>query len=262
MPITTPSVEVERYRGDDKHFLHVLEGLFIPAVEKAGFIPMLPIVQGSLFIHAEIMNRLVTANLVLCDISCVNPNVFFELGIRTALNKPVAIVKDHMTTHVPFDTAVIAYLEYNSSPEMWSSDQSLGKLVNHIKATNVNSGSINSLWQALASPESLYRTNTGESLRGNLEAINAELASIRKLVAQDSNANGGAGATDTRRGMAAFDELANHASWHNHFIELAAINGERIRVLTRGRHISRSLAKSLIKRASALGYLLTIEHRK
>jgi len=44
-------------------------------------------------IHAEIIRNIENADLVLCDMSCLNPNVFFEFGIRTSLNKPVSVVK-------------------------------------------------------------------------------------------------------------------------------------------------------------------------
>lgn len=38
------------------------------------------------------------ADMVLCDMSRLNANVFFELGIRTALDRPAALVKDDQTT--------------------------------------------------------------------------------------------------------------------------------------------------------------------
>ena len=49
---------------------------------------MPPTASGSDLIHAKIIKNLETADLVLCDMSALNPNVFFEFGMRTALNKP------------------------------------------------------------------------------------------------------------------------------------------------------------------------------
>ncbi|MFC1984259.1 hypothetical protein ACFLVO_04550, partial [Chloroflexota bacterium] len=92
---------------------------FIPAVEKAGYTPVPPQAKGADLIHAEIIKNLESANIVLCDMSSLSANVFFELGIRTALNKPVCIVKDELTPKVPFDTAILNYYEYKCALDPW-----------------------------------------------------------------------------------------------------------------------------------------------
>ena len=107
MPITTPEAMAPLYGGDKDHFQHVLDHLFKPAIEKAGLTPVPPAAEGSDVIHAEIIKNIEKADLVLCDMSCLNPNVFFELGIRTAVDKPVCMVKDELTPKVPFDTGII-----------------------------------------------------------------------------------------------------------------------------------------------------------
>jgi hypothetical protein len=87
MPITTPEDAVSRY-GDDEHFLHVAEFIFKPAAEQAGYRFMPASVDSSRVIQAAIIKNLAEANVVLCDTSLWNANVFFELGIRVALNRP------------------------------------------------------------------------------------------------------------------------------------------------------------------------------
>lgn len=47
----------------------------------------------------------------MCDVSCKNPNVMFELGMRLAFDKPTIIVMDNMTKY-SFDTAPIEHLGY------------------------------------------------------------------------------------------------------------------------------------------------------
>ena len=101
MPITTPEHMVPSYHNDRDHFQHVLEVLFPPAVEAAGYQMIPPNVDGSEVIQAEIAERLIYSDLVLCDISGFNPNVFVELGMRTALNKPVALVRDSLVERLP-----------------------------------------------------------------------------------------------------------------------------------------------------------------
>lgn len=47
----------------------------------------------------------------MCDVSCKNPNVMFELGMRLAFDKPTIIVMDNMTKY-SFDTAPIEHIGY------------------------------------------------------------------------------------------------------------------------------------------------------
>src|SRR3954451_8229180 len=106
MPLTTPPPALDAYSGDPDHFIHVLDHLFAPAVEAAGYELVRPIMRGADLIQAEIIKNLEQGDLVLCDVSQLNANVFFELGVRTALDRPVAMVKDDKTATYPFDTSV------------------------------------------------------------------------------------------------------------------------------------------------------------
>jgi hypothetical protein len=132
MPISTPDQFIEKYRDGKEHFRHVLECLFMPAIREVGYNPIPPIAKGSDLIHAEIVANLETSNLVLCDMSCLNPNVFFEFGIRCALNKPVCVVKDEITTKVPFDTAILNHQEYQSSLNPWDLETEIKSLMDHL----------------------------------------------------------------------------------------------------------------------------------
>jgi len=147
MPLTTPEAALASYDGDHDHFIHVLDHLFIPAIEKAEFDPIKPIAKGSDLIQAEIINHLETADLVLCDISCLNPNVFFELGCRTALNKPVCYVMDEKTATIPFDTAMINHHTYQSNLRPWNMYKEITELSKHIATCAVRSKGQNSLWK-------------------------------------------------------------------------------------------------------------------
>jgi len=148
MPISTPRDSVEVYNGDVEHFSHVLECLFIPAIEVCGLQAIPPIVAGSEIIHGEIIKNLSSADLVLCDISQLRANVFFEFGIRTALNKPVALVTDDTTTkNIPFDTGIINYHEYKSSLHGWLIKDEIERLSEHINKTLASEPERNSLWK-------------------------------------------------------------------------------------------------------------------
>jgi Rho termination factor, N-terminal domain len=147
MPITTPADFLPRFNGDKAHFEHTLDHLFKPAVEDAGFEPISPIAYGADLIHAEIIRHLESSELVLCDISCTNPNVFFELGIRTAVDKPVALVRDNFTTDIPFDTSIVNFHTYDASLAPWLLPMEVKKLSSHIKASSKRSKGRNPLWR-------------------------------------------------------------------------------------------------------------------
>lgn len=147
MPITTPDFLVTKYRDGLDHFKHVLDCLFIPGIIRAGFKAIPPKAKGSDLIQAEIIKNLETADIILCDISTLNPNVFFEFGIRTSLNKPVCVVKDELTQKIPFDTGILNHHEYSSTLEPWHLDEEINKIADHILSSVKRSKGENSMWK-------------------------------------------------------------------------------------------------------------------
>jgi len=176
MPISTPEELVEKYFGDEHHFKHVLDVLFTPAIKEAGFEPIPPSVKGAEVIQAEIIKNLENADLVLCDISTLNPNVFFELGCRTAINKPVCYVKDDKTPKIPFDNAPINHIGYNSSLKAWELQSEIDALAKHIRTTFDISKGKNPLWKyfgATSTANSLERGSSEEMLGYILQEVSA-----------------------------------------------------------------------------------------
>jgi hypothetical protein len=62
-------------------------------------------------IQQRIIQNLYTNDIVICDVSCKNPNVMFELGMRLAFDKATIIIKDDITDF-SFDTSIIEHLIY------------------------------------------------------------------------------------------------------------------------------------------------------
>jgi len=147
MPISTPESMLSTYKGDADHFQHVLDCLLIPAIVKAGLNPVPPIAKGADVIHAEIIRNLESADMVLCDMSSLNANVFFELGIRTALAKPVCVLKDDATPKVPFDMTVVNYHTYQSGLHVWNLPKEIDAIAEHIKHARERSQGANMLWK-------------------------------------------------------------------------------------------------------------------
>jgi hypothetical protein len=184
MPIRTPDGVLTTYRDGKDHFKHVLECLFVPAIEKAGFEPIPPSAKGSDLIHAGIVENLEKSNLVLCDMSCLNPNVFFEFGIRTSLNKPVCIVKDELTDEVPFDAGILNYQGYSSILGAWEREEQVEALVKHIEASEAGSKGENTLWKyfGLKSEAKPYQGEPGTESKLDLLAI--QLDGLQQTVEQ------------------------------------------------------------------------------
>ena len=97
------------------HFSRVYEYLLKPSIEAAGFEAVRADDEIKTdYIVTGIIKKIVESEMILCDISTKNPNVLYELGIRHAFGKPVAIIKDKETEKV-FDIQGLRYHEYNES---------------------------------------------------------------------------------------------------------------------------------------------------
>ncbi|MBB6096219.1 hypothetical protein HNQ60_005141 [Povalibacter uvarum] len=148
MPITTPDGSLDAYRGDEEHFSHVLSHLFQPAIEIAGMAMVSPIATGANLVHASIVDKIVKSDLVLCDMSGLNPNVFFEMGLRTALNQPLCFVVDDITeSSIPFDAGIVNYHVYRSDLTPWTIKREIETLAAHIRTSVEQSKEGNALWR-------------------------------------------------------------------------------------------------------------------
>ncbi len=147
MPISTPASVAEKYGGDSDHFAHILEHLFVPAITKAGYEPVRPSTEGGDIIQAHIIRCIQSADIVLCDISSLNANVFFELGVRTALNLPAIVIRDGYTPLIPFDTGIINHHTYNGNMSAWILPNEIEKLSQHIVTAANSARGENSLWR-------------------------------------------------------------------------------------------------------------------
>lgn len=95
----------------ESHWKEV-KGIITDAVETAGFeAQLVSEANDSGIIQKRIVQNLYNNDIVICDVSCKNPNVMFELGMRLAFDKPTIIVMDNMTKY-SFDTAPIEHIGY------------------------------------------------------------------------------------------------------------------------------------------------------
>lgn len=154
MPISTPPHLVETYDGDPDHFSLVLNELFMPVLTEAGYDAIPPASTGAEVIHSKIITQLSKADLVLCDMSGRNPNVFYEWGIRTALDKPVSVVVDDQTTPIPFDASVVNHHLYSADLNLRNIKETKIALRKHIADSESTSEGKNTMWQTFGVKES------------------------------------------------------------------------------------------------------------
>lgn len=94
-----------------EHWNDVL-GILKDVCSVSGFVPKLVSDADDIgIIHNRIVENIYSSDIVICDVSCKNANVMFELGMRLAFDKPTIIIKDEITGY-SFDTSLIEHLEY------------------------------------------------------------------------------------------------------------------------------------------------------
>ncbi len=116
-------------------FGEVLNSLIIPAATEAGFEVKTANRQGTEIIHSTIVNEVLNADLCVCDLTEHNPNVLFELGVRLAHEKPVALIHAEGTPRVFDVDNILRVLAYKK--ELWRTtlQKDIPDLTMHIKAT-------------------------------------------------------------------------------------------------------------------------------
>jgi hypothetical protein len=116
------------------------ETIFKPAIEQAGLTAVRA--DAEIFGTGKIMDQvwrgIHAAKILVAELTTKNPNVFYELGLAHALEKPVVLVSSNQED-VPFDLRHIRVILYDVTDPFWGQ-----KLINKV-ADNITS--------ALANPE-------------------------------------------------------------------------------------------------------------
>ncbi len=122
------------------HLGGYFESLFKPAIEQAGLRAVRA--DDDIFATGKIMDQvwrgIQEAAVLVAELTSKNPNVFYELGLAHALEKPVVLVSSNQED-VPFDLRHIRVILYEKDDPFWGS-----KLIDKV-AENISS--------ALARPE-------------------------------------------------------------------------------------------------------------
>ena len=109
MPFGGSSPELKR------KFDGVYKGIIVPAVQDAGYEAIredISATPGS--IPKSIVNKLAEAEMVIADLTGMNPNVFYELGIRHVLSKCGTVLIISKGETIPFDNASHRVIQYTN----------------------------------------------------------------------------------------------------------------------------------------------------
>lgn len=98
------------------------EKIYKPAIEKAGLKAVRA--DNEIFGAGKIMDQIWTginsAKVLISELTSRNPNVFYELGLAHALQKPVVLVSSN-EDDVPFDLHHIRVIYYEVTDPFWGS---------------------------------------------------------------------------------------------------------------------------------------------
>lgn len=166
---------------DPGHFGRVYRHLIEPACARARLsATRADDTKHTNFIMLEILHRIVTAHLVICDLSTRNPNVLYELGVRQAFDLPVVLMKNQRTDRI-FDIQGIRTLDYDESLRIDTVERDVSALAMAAKATLENHDTdSSSLVRLLSIPRAkLQETQVSEDtsiILSHLQALSERLS--------------------------------------------------------------------------------------
>jgi hypothetical protein len=103
------------------HYDSYYVAIYKPGLEAAGFVVQR---ADDIFVPQpiikDIQRAIAQADVILCEMSGRNPNVFYELGLAHAIGKPVILLCDNLSD-VPFDLQHIRTIPYDCHTPDWAS---------------------------------------------------------------------------------------------------------------------------------------------
>lgn len=170
------------------HWDLVYDELFVPACGEAGFkVDRADSNKNTALIMADVLRRLHKADLVLCDLSGLRPNVMFELGLRQAFDQPVVLALDERTTR-PFDTSQLRDVPYDSSLRVDLVRERIDELAEALKETYAKRATgefslVRLLEIGVAQPaQPAGEDAVQRAISGALDRLTAEVSSLKSAV--------------------------------------------------------------------------------
>ena len=129
-------------------------------------------------ITSQVLQHVLTDDLVIADLSGRNPNVFYELAIRHAFRKPFVQLIDVAET-IPFDVAALRTVMFDLS-NLDSVDKAKAELARQIEA--VESRKVEIETPISASVDLQQARESGNLVEKSLATIQEQLQAIAEMV--------------------------------------------------------------------------------
>lgn len=135
MPFTVRDSDLPHYYNDSNHWGEVYQGLIVPAVREVGLQCERDDEDAATRLITEnIWRKIEEADIILCDLSAHNPNVYLELGWALRADKRFVLVKDDLT-QFNFDLSQFYTYQYSHRLQPTPLKRSIGELAEVIKTT-------------------------------------------------------------------------------------------------------------------------------
>lgn len=110
------------------------ESIYKPAIEQAGLVALRADAEifGTGKIMDQIWSGIRSATVLIAELTSKNPNVFYELGLPHALEKPVVLVSSN-EEDVPFDLRYIRVILYDQTDPFWG-PKLIDKLADNVRS--------------------------------------------------------------------------------------------------------------------------------
>lgn len=166
------------------HFTRVYEDIIRPACEKAGFkARRADETKQSNLIQLDILQKLLDSPMAICDLSGANPNVMFELALRQAFDKPVALIQEVGNKPI-FDIGPLRYTEYRRErlyDEVKEDQVRVAAAISNTFESHGKAENVNSIVRllGLTHPAKIPQTPVDQQELGLSRLILSELAQLR-----------------------------------------------------------------------------------
>jgi len=163
-----------RHRADQV-FRHVIQ----PAVTECGYKPLrADQLSKPGLITSQIIQYLLDADIVVADLAGHNPNVFYELAIRHAVQKPVMLISEK-NEKLPFDVAQNRAIMLDHR-DLDSADYCRRELIKQIKEVEKGPSDFNSPISTAINIQSMR--DSDDPLEENFVLVLDGIAEIRSIL--------------------------------------------------------------------------------
>lgn len=171
------------------HFKRVYDHLVAPACRLAGYEPIRADDNASsnMIMH-DILLKIVKSEMVICDLSTNNANVFYELGLRQAFNKKTVLITDGREK-TPFDLLGFRYQPYSPTLRIDTVSAEINRISAALTATeNLQANEVNSIVKLLEiDSANIEIVQPNENQAFMLQMFNSLSAQISNIKSAQSN---------------------------------------------------------------------------